>query len=426
MAHPCSGPFQAAGPKQSADPAGGAPSLEFELLLQCARFGLDTLDPDRVEYLCRCNPDWDRIFQLSLQHRILPLVHRSLAGIRSNVIPEDIRSRFRRHDMANGARNLRLNEELFHILAALGTKGIKAVPFKGPVLAETAYNDVTLRQFDDIEILIRRSDLARTIRLLGRRGYSLLKPPVRGDRAPVSGRQYAFTLCHQQREVILDLHWNFSSKTLPRGFDLETFLMRTQPVNLGQMKVDRFCPEDLLILLTLHGAKHLWSRLVWICDVARLMRRFDGTVLPRALALARGLGCERTLELAWMLACDLCAVEQTVLDRERESAAKETVQLADSVKKRLFSGSNGRNSWREVRDRNLFHYRLRERRGDRLHYLLIKVKDLLDNHPAFLYNHVKERDCHGVPLRRPRRSASDDVRDADAHLFVDNDTRSIE
>ena len=36
-----------------------------------------------------------------------------------------------------------------------------------------------------------------------------------------------------------------------------------------------FSAEDLLFSLCVHGSRHLWERLGWICDVAELISRHD-------------------------------------------------------------------------------------------------------------------------------------------------------
>jgi len=30
-------------------------------------------------------------------------------------------------------------------------------------------------------------------------------------------------------------------------------------------------PDDLVVMLTVHGSKHAWSRLKWVCDIRRLL-----------------------------------------------------------------------------------------------------------------------------------------------------------
>jgi hypothetical protein len=63
-------------------------------------------------------------------------------------------------------------------------------------------------------------------------------------------------------------------------------------------------PEDLFLILALHAAKHMWGRLIWICDLARLSQsaflnwEWIG-------ARAKELGISRILRVSLKLAEEL-------------------------------------------------------------------------------------------------------------------------
>ena len=75
--------------------------------------------------------------------------------------PRWIRSRspgleaLRQQDKANAHRALWLTLELLNIHRHLQTRGLEVLPYKGPVLAETLYGNVAMRQFSDLDLLIR-------------------------------------------------------------------------------------------------------------------------------------------------------------------------------------------------------------------------------------------------------------------------------
>ena len=58
---------------------------------------------------------------------------------------------------------------------------------------------------------------------------------------------------------------------------------------------------DLLLVLTAHAAKHVWGRLVWLCDIARVMNlpTLDWDWIG---AQARELGIVRILRVTMLLA----------------------------------------------------------------------------------------------------------------------------
>jgi hypothetical protein len=57
-------------------------------------------------------------------------------------------------------------QQLLQTLELLRESGIQTVPFKGPALAVQAYGDLSLRQYDDLDLLIHEADVPRAYQLL--------------------------------------------------------------------------------------------------------------------------------------------------------------------------------------------------------------------------------------------------------------------
>ena len=58
----------------------------------------------------------------------------------------------------NLRRGLWFASELLRITHHLAKKEIRAIPYKGPVLAQSAYGDLALRHFSDLDLLISPRD----------------------------------------------------------------------------------------------------------------------------------------------------------------------------------------------------------------------------------------------------------------------------
>jgi hypothetical protein len=67
-------------------------------------------------------------------------------------------------------------------------------------------------------------------------------------------------------------------------------------------------PEDLLLLLCVHGSRHYWSQLNWICDIAELLRARPGIDWGGLLARAGAAGGVRMLLLGLLLAAEVLEV----------------------------------------------------------------------------------------------------------------------
>jgi hypothetical protein len=126
--------------------------------------------------------------------------------------------------------------------------------------------------------------------------------------------------------------------------------------------IPNLAPEDLLLLLCVHGSKDSWKRLIWICDVATLVSMYKEMDWDRVVQQADALGSARMLFLGLGLAHDLLDL---VLPEEivhRMEADPMVASLLMEVRGRLFSEAGGLPGNDE---RFAFHLRVRERLRDR-------------------------------------------------------------
>lgn len=127
--------------------------------------------------------------------------------------------------------------------------------------------------------------------------------------------------------------------------------------------------EDLLLVLSIHAAKHVWGRLVWLCDIARVM------VLPALdwnwiASQAKALGIVRIVRVAMLLANRLLgaaipAAAQAALPDDSAAMAL-VLALAEVIQSHIVSESTF-----NVESMSYFRLmlRLRERPADRRRFL---------------------------------------------------------
>ena len=103
------------------------------------------------------------------------------------------------------------------------------------------------------------------------------------------------------------------------------------------MRVKLPAPEDLLLALCIHGSKHLWERLAWICDIAGLIESQQDLNWRQLIARARATGSERMLFMGLRLAVDLIGA-QLPTEVETEIKADPVVtSLSGDVVRYLFT-----------------------------------------------------------------------------------------
>src|SRR5262249_27396386 len=201
------------------------------------------------------------------------LLHRFLIASGFAEIPDHVIATLQEFTRRNLRKNLGMTGEMILLLRLFAERGVNVIPFKGPTLAALAYGDLGLREFGDLDLLIARPDFMEAQELLIAQGY---QPEIQLN----ASRAEAFAetcnvmaFWHPQKEVSVELHWKLSPKYLPFSPDPEQLRRRMVPSHPGGQTVLTFSPEDLLVYLCAHGAKHAWERLIWIAGVAGLIHR---------------------------------------------------------------------------------------------------------------------------------------------------------
>jgi ATP-binding cassette subfamily C protein len=117
----------------------------------------------------------------------------------------------------------------------------------------------------------------------------------------------------------VELQWEIVPRYFSFSLNLEVLRERLQLVPLGGATVPTVSPEDLLLILCVHVSKHFWERLLWVCDVAEVVKAHRGMDWGRLMERAAALGSERMLLPGLSLAHNLLEADlpKKVLGRVR-------------------------------------------------------------------------------------------------------------
>jgi Uncharacterised nucleotidyltransferase len=350
--------------------AGGDPSTlrnhEFDLLCACA-----TARP-RAEQIARLASwnftglDWEAFLRLADHHGLSALVSRSLiehARELSAERKESLRSIYQQ----NLRRSLWFAAELTRILRHFSLRGLAAIPYKGPVLALSAYGDIGLRSFSDLDILISPRDFERAQAALAEIQYrptQQLSPAV--ERLFLkTGYERSFD--GPAGKNLLELQWNLLPHfyAVDPGIEVEHLLARAAPVEICGSSMLCLSPEDSFLALCLHAAKHLWTRLIWVADIAESCR-VSGIHPEVIVERARVLGVARIVGISCWLAEQILGASVPVAVRALAAGDREVALLGKQCRARL-SHAAGYSLESSEYFRQIL--KLRERSRDRRRYL---------------------------------------------------------
>lgn len=229
-----------------------------------------------------CN--WDNFLEIASFHKVLPLVYQCIKDTNSPLIPNRVLAYLRAQSCIVALRNSVHSRELFRVVDIFSQNQIPVIPFKGPCLAQQAYGDVNIRQFCDLDILVRKQDFDKAMALLIDLGY--LSPYLRQSwkrsffMRRVSSFHYSM-MAHELplgrkedgKKLYIDLHEKIS-KYCNLPFDELT--QDLHPLAVQKQLIWTLPVEKMLIILCIHGSQDGWNKLQNIFDIACLIHKNPG------------------------------------------------------------------------------------------------------------------------------------------------------
>lgn len=149
-------------------------------------------------------------------------------------------------------------------LAEFHRRGIDVIALKGPWLAQRLYGDASLRNYTDLDILVRQADIARSEDLLNKLGFV----PTR--------RRDDYERPWRRSSVTIELHHDVEN---PLAFDfrIADVWRRAQPAEFHGVPAWLLAPDDERLFLCLHSARHRFERLSHILDLVFAFRSWPDT-----------------------------------------------------------------------------------------------------------------------------------------------------
>jgi hypothetical protein len=281
--------------------AGLQPSTR--LLLECVTGALTGSISETARRSVEQLSDWSRFRDQAWNNGVTPLVHGHLHALSDAgaPVPADQLERFRVDASAIAAVNLRLTAELFRVSTALRERGVNAIAYKGPVLAWRAFGDLALRHFNDLDLLVRRKEIAVAQEVLTELGLRLRDPaPGAATTAALRwGHHFSFV---RDADTLIELHWRFYKPLFGHASLEESAHANASEEAIAGRTLRVLSIRDELLVLATHGSWHSWSQLSWVVDVAALADRRSDWDPADLLTGARESGQERPVLLAFELA----------------------------------------------------------------------------------------------------------------------------
>jgi len=202
--------------------------------------------------------EWEAVLVLAAEERVLPWAVSCLRAQDASPAPEfETRLRAIERDAAIAA--FYWSTQLKEVLQAFARLKLTAVPLKGPFLAERLYGSTALRVGRDLDLLVAKGDVARAEAVLTAIGF-------------VAGVADDYHRQWYRQSATIELHHDVENP-LTFNFEVESALRRARPAEFQGQPCRQLAPEDELLFLCLHAARHRNERLSLIVDLQLAFRK---------------------------------------------------------------------------------------------------------------------------------------------------------
>jgi hypothetical protein len=268
--------------------------------------------------------DWRRVVEIGRSNRVQPLLERVLSATgQAACVPSEAWEALHAGVVEQGELASILGEALQHYLRLAADRGLDTVVLKGLSLSVNVYGDPAMRPGGDIDLMVRRNQVAQSLAILDDMGLGRWWPNLLDD------AYYDRHHLHQQRctpdlKIWFEPHWALDHPYTLLTIDYEAMMDRTTPGALLGQPVRDLEPSDLLLSVAVHLVKHavylptVLTRpdlariiladglLVNFVDAAEVIKVYAAALdWPRTVAQARQSGAREILGSVLRVCSDL-------------------------------------------------------------------------------------------------------------------------
>ncbi len=228
---------------------------ENKILLLSAKIHLPDEEVSEVNRLLREVKDWEQLADSLIARGVGPLFYRHMQQLPDKErIPRSAQEKLKQTYYHTLSRNMVLYSVFRKVIKAFTDNGIPAVALKGIHLSEKLYGDIGLRQLSDIDLLVRKADGEKSLKVLREIGFVQSGDEVSHLIADSLGVIHYPAMIFEgvSVEIHIELHREKNNCRL----DSEQIIARSETAVIHGVDTQVMEMYDLLIFLCIHLDKH--------------------------------------------------------------------------------------------------------------------------------------------------------------------------
>ena len=208
--------------------------------------------------------DWRAVVDLAIEHRVFPRVMHFGAKHIPVQRAEQLRERIVRNSraaLANVARTIEVVDLLSH-------NKLDALVLKGPFLSYDLFQDYGMRVSGDVDVLVPEHQLTRAARILADAGYAHHAAITDASLHRHRRTEHDVAFAHPEDHTLIEIHADIAQPHYSFNVDVWTWWQSSRTHHVAGKEVRTPSLENAYLIAVLHAARHRWSRLDLIADVA--------------------------------------------------------------------------------------------------------------------------------------------------------------
>lgn len=227
------------------------------LILLSACFSPTPSHKAKLEEAIAIMPDWEKAKKLVIDRQGAGLVLRKLNELGlTDRVPEGVIQAWKQARLKTISRHIVLAEHFREVVTAFNENGVEVIAMKGIYLSEGLYPEPGLRQFSDIDLLVKENQGELAIEILRTMGYRIPDLIMQVPEEIAKGEDILHFPPMTKQGVSIEVHTRLVRKTADFTIDLNEVWRLTIPLTLHGVRVRTFNAEFQFLTVAQHLDKH--------------------------------------------------------------------------------------------------------------------------------------------------------------------------
>jgi len=276
-------------------------NTEQVLVVLLCRLYMGTATKAEAEAFINSNAiDYHYLHRVVTAHNIRPFIHHIITRHQLEV-DTDFREKLTRYFEQHRLRTLEQTFICHTVQQMFAASGVQAIAFKGTCFGARYYDDVSLRESTDIDVLIPPAAVPVAKQMFEKAGYTA-KVSVPDAYLGYFTRQFKELVyvapARTHNGYSVEAHWKLLNYYFGDYPDYDFFAAGTTHVNIGETRLISLLPAyDFLAVASNHFIKDMGTKFKYLVDMAVLLQKHPDLDARWLAAVADEYHCRKKTEL---------------------------------------------------------------------------------------------------------------------------------